>query len=66
MVDIVRALWADSPTMRRETSPDGGITADEVAAERIAQGLPPTLTDPELLAMLASFLRSPRVNRPAA
>jgi hypothetical protein len=52
--------------MRRETSPEWGITADEVAAERIAQGLPPTLTDPELLAMLASFLRSPRANRPAA
>jgi hypothetical protein len=52
--------------MRRETSPEWGITADEVAAERVAQGLPPTLTDPELLAMIASFMRAPRVNRSAA
>ena len=52
--------------MRREQYPARGISADELAAERVAQGVPPTLTDPELLAMLASFLRPERSTRSAA
>ena len=49
--------------MRREHYPEGGITADQVRAERVAQGLPPTVTDPETLALLAMLLRAPRAEK---
>lgn len=42
--------------MRREDRPGGAELADLVAAERAAQGLPPTITDPTVLAAIATIL----------
>jgi hypothetical protein len=43
-----------------------GITVDAVRAERIAQGLPATIADPEALALIGAVLRAARAEIKAA
>jgi hypothetical protein len=54
----MESVSANFAAMRDEESPMRAITVDAVRAERIAQGLPATIEDPETLALIASALRS--------
>ena len=52
--------------MTDEEAPSWAIDVDAVRAERIAQGLPATIEDPETLTLIASLLRPMPTRREVA